>query len=736
MDYTLDEVKRMNAKGSGKTYTLAEVNAMRSAEPGPWDDYKKPEKPSSGPWDDYKPAAVNSQKSATGGKWIVDAEPAGQWVIDDEPAKPKGSGSGVVDAGNALGTGYFRGLARFAGLATDTVANVRDLGKAAIGAPYIALSGKAPPSWLEIGDRAKVVGSGDYLIDKLGKTRAGNVMLNPVNPDYEGGYTQLAGGALTGVMRPGSAAQAVNQGVNSVLGASTAKATYDATGNTAWAALAGLSPTMLRGAATAGIKRAVRGGEAGRLDMEQRIRDLKNAGINNPTLGLASGNSLIGGMENLLSSTPGAMGVMSRARGAALEGLTGKVQGAAGAASPNRGALESGTAIQGGIRDFRDNFKTTQGGLYGRMDQFIAPLTPVNVSGTKGALATMNQDIPGAPALSKQFKNSRIMAIEAAIKSDTAGTAPGVMQNPVGGGGMWNAPVLRPSGVTNIPAGSSTDLLPFQAVKQTRTLVGNEIADGGLLSDVPRSKWNALYGAISGDMQGAANQAGPQASKAFNRANDYTRAGIERLDRVAPFAAKVAPEQAYTALVQATKENVSTLQAVKKTLPEGARGTVAGTIIERLGKATNGVQNESGTAWSPEAFLTNWNKMTPRAREEVFSGFKNSEQVMADVSAVAKASSMMRDNSRLWANPSGTGANLAARGLMGAVAGGGAASLAGLMSPAVPLMAGGGLLGANALARGLTNQRYINSAAQRTYIAPEMLAAQARALIGGGLLGN
>lgn len=713
MDYTLDEVKRMNAKGSGKTYTLAEVNAMRSAEPGPWDDYKKPEKPSSGPWDDYKPAAVNSQKSATGGKWIVDAEPAGQWVIDDEPAKPKGSGSGVVDAGNALGTGYFRGLARFAGLATDTVANVRDLGKAAIGAPYIALSGKAPPSWLEIGDRAKVVGSGDYLIDKLGKTRAGNVMLNPVNPDYEGGYTQLAGGALTGVMRPGSAAQAVNQGMNSVLGASTAKATYDATGNTAWAALAGLSPTMLQGAATAGIKRAVRGGEAGRLDMVQRIQDLKNAGINNPTLGLASGNSLIGGMENLLSNTPGAMGVMSRARGAALEGLTGKVHGAAGMASPNRGALEAGTAIQGGIRDFRDNFKTTQGGLYDRMDQFIPPLTPTNMAGTKAVLARLNPDIPGALESSKQFKNGRIQGISNAINADTAPGRPTIMQ-PHGGGGT----------------------MPFQAVKQMRTLVGNEIADGGLLSDVPRSKWNALYGGLSSDMQGVANQTGPQASKAFNRANDYTRAGIERLDRVAPFADKVAPEAAYTSMIQATRENVSTLQAVKKMLPEGARGTVAGTVIERLGKATNGVQNENGTAWSPDTFLTNWNKMTPRAREEIFSGFKNSGQVMADVSAVAKASSMMRDNSKLWANPSGTGANLAARGLLGAVAGGGAASLAGLMSPAVPLMAGGGLLGANAVARGLTNQRYINSAAQRTYIAPEMLAAQARALIGGGLLGN
>lgn len=627
--------------------------------------------------------------------------------------KPKGSGNDLIDKGNAIGTGYFRGLTALAGLPVDTVANVLDLGKAAIGAPYIALTGKAPPAWLEPADRKQVVGSGAYLTDKATKTSAGRTMLEAINPEYQGGYLQGAGGALNGVMRPATAAQGINQALNSVLGATAGKATYDATGSTALAIAAGMSPTALQSAGSEALKYGIRGGEAGRKAMEQRIQTLKEAGVNNPTMGLASGNQLLGGVENLLQNTPGAVGVMRQAREGAVSGMQAKADQAAGRASTNRGSLESGVAIQSGIDAFKGRFVGQQEALYNKMDASIPPLTPVNVGNTKATMGQLNADIPGAPEVSKQFKNARIDGLARAFEADT--TAPMPMPT-----------MLRPTG------GLGT--LPFEAVKKTRTLVGKEVAENSLINTVSRDKWNALYGALSGDMKQAAAQAGPKATGAFNRATDFTRAGIERLDRVAPFYNKDAPEQSFQMLNRTLGDNVSTLQAVKKTLPEGARGTIAGTVIERLGTSTAGQQNAGGTAWSPETFLTNWNKMKPEARTELLSGFPNAAQVKRDVSAVADAASMMRDNSRLWANPSGTSANLAARGLLGAVGAGGAASVAGLLSPAVPLMAGGGLLASNQLAKGLTNQKYVNSAAQRSYIDPEMLNAQALSLFGGGLL--
>jgi hypothetical protein len=622
--------------------------------------------------------------------------------LTDQHAADQGSGTPAIDAANAVGTGFWRGAARLAGLPVDTAANVVDLGKAGLGTAYHEVTGKPIPSALEVSqDRSGVVGSSDWLLQQARKSEPSRNMVDPVNPAYEGGYLQAGGGSLAGgVMNPRNLPQLANQVGLSVASTSLGKAAYDATGNPALAIAASMTPSAMQTATGAGVRRAVRGGEDGRKDMQQRVQDLNNAGVANPTLGLATGNKLIGGLENLLQNTPGAVKTMQGAREDAMQGVRAKLNEAADAASINRGSLEAGQAIQSGVRAFRDSFKAKQGALYDQLDQFIEPSMPVDVSHTKGVLNTLNADIPGAPKLSKQFKNARINSIEQAIQSDTAGSPQSVMvyqPKAVGSGGIWNTPAAPEPVLVKVPEGPSRNTLPFEAVKKTRTLVGNELADTNIASTVPRSKWTPLYGALANDLSTAADAAGPSAAKAFKRANDFTSAGMARLDRVQPFVSPDAPEQSFQLLNRTLGDNTSTLQSVKKTLPEGARGTVAATVIDRLGRATPGQQNAAGDAWSPETFLTNWNRMNPKARQELFSGFKNADQVRGDVESVAKATSMMRESSKMWANPSGTGANLAARVALGA------APLSFFVNPLAPVGIGAGMASAKGLSKLVTS---------------------------------
>jgi hypothetical protein len=183
--------------------------------------------------------------------------------------------------------------------------------------------------------------------------------------------------------------------------------------------------------------------------------------------------------------------------------------------------------------------------------------------------------------------------------------------------------------------------------------VGNEISDSTIASDVPRSKWKPLYAALSKDMAAAAKEAGPKAEAAFVRANNYHRAGMQRLDDVlGPIMKKGDPEDVFRAALSGTQEGATTIAGVMKSLPPESKKAVSATMLQRLGKATPGKQNELGEAFSTETFLTNWNKLHPDAKRSLFSTLP--DEMRGDLDKIAKVASNVREGSKVFANPSGT----------------------------------------------------------------------------------
>lgn len=265
-----------------------------------------------------------------------------------------------------------------------------------------------------------------------------------------------------------------------------------------------------------------------------------------------------------------------------------------------------------------------------------------------------------------------------------------------------------------------TGKLPYEALKKLRTLVGNEITDGSLVSDVPRSKWKALYGALSEDLGDAAKAAGPRAEEAWAKANEYTSQHMQRLEELSGIVGRDAPEKVFSAAISGTAEGDTVIKRVMSALPQEERNQVAAAVLQRMGRATAGQQNAMGDAFSPETFLTSLAKMSPPARQTIF-GATSSDDLLKRLGQIAKISETRREGGKVFANPSGT----AAAGTQIAVGTGvGAAGVHAMASGDVlPLIAATApIAGSNVLARAVTSPKLLNFAAAKTPV-PEGAAA-------------
>ena len=403
------------------------------------------------PTDTKTPPVLTPVLAPDGGKTLAD-----QFAADATaaaPPTPDSWGARALDTQNALGTGMWRGLIRGTiGVPGDLAANVVDLGKAALGTPYMLATGKPPPDWLDLTPRDQRAGTTETLLNGIRNIGAAPIV-DPKNPAYEGGYAQTIGGALGGVNSP-------SQAVNAILGATAGKAVGDATGNPAWGMVAGLTPTLAGPAAAGAAKYAIRGGEQGRQDMVNRMGILSAAGVDNPTLGLASGNQLVGGVENLLQNTPGAVRTMRNARDAAVAGLQNTVQNAATTAAPVRGPAEAGQAIQTGIQNFGQNARNTQGNLETNLYNSIPATMPITPTNTAARLSILNPNPGAAPAC---WAHSRQRFSAASIPASPPTSTTRIAQPPARSRFRHCAKRARPSAHARSPAACKSRATPRPA---------------------------------------------------------------------------------------------------------------------------------------------------------------------------------------------------------------------------------------------------------------------------------
>lgn len=484
------------------------------------------------------------------------------------------------------------------------------------------------------------------------------------------------------VLRDRPALQAVSAGTGAAAGGIT-RENGGGQGAQIGASIVGSLLPGARPATTALARGVLRGGEAGRQNVIDTLEQFRRAGTT-PTVGQATAGRVPRAVESFLSRTPGAAGVINRKAEQQASELGAKAGSIADSLAPGADPVEAGLAIERGIRGpggYEARKSRLMSLLYDRVDQHIPQDGSVPVTNTLAALQRQTAGIAGAPATSERLRNGELANILDALTSD---------------------------------AGASGEI-PYAALKGVRTELGHKVADASYGNvTIPKRQLSAAYGGMTQDMTAAAKAQGPAAERALQRANTHYAAGAARTEQIAPVLNAGAPEKIYRAAMAGTEGGATQLDALMRSLPKDAQQTVAATVIKRMGKATNGMQNEAGDVFSSQTFLTNWNKLSPQAKTALFSRLPKSMQ--SELESIAKVGANVRDGAKVYANPSGTAAAVAQ--------GAGAASILSLLAtgqqaPALMALTGAGA--ANGIARLMTSPRAAEFLSRQTQVPSYLL---------------
>jgi len=350
----------------------------------------------------------------------------------------------------------------------------------------------------------------------------------------------------------------------------------------------------------------------------QNVDDFARAGTT-PTAGQAVSNIVAQGGESILAKVPGSAGRLARVYDRQQAQIGQRLTQIADNLAPGANPESAGRAVQGGINQFVAGSKQKAEQLFNEVDRFVPGQSAVPVQNALQTAKQLSTPVAGAPTVGASLVNKKIASIAQALEADAG----------------------------------QTGALPYQALKELRSAVGREAFSTDMLIDAaPRAQMKQLYGALTEDMKQAAIAAGPQAERAFNRANGFYSALNQRVDDfLNGLSNKVEPAKVFAALQSNSREGGQMVNAVMRSLNPQERKVVVSAVLQKMGKALSGKQDDLGEVFSTETFLTNWDKLTPRAKQALFQGQAG---LSDDLNAIAAASSRIRDARQILANPSGT----------------------------------------------------------------------------------
>ncbi|MEY1555333.1 hypothetical protein AB3Y40_06825 [Yoonia sp. R2331] len=380
--------------------------------------------------------------------------------------------------------------------------------------------------------------------------------------------------------------------------------------------LAGISSTTR--AASSAI-RAADALPAAATDLQRQARAADDLGIT-PTLGMTgrtgataaatlekipvAGNSIANDAARFVGEAEGVF-----ARNAASVGLS-------------TNANSAGSQLQAGLNRFVDRFRGKSNELYQAVDETMPQGVTIQAPETVARIRAALEPFADNPEISAQLGLDKWARLADDLESG----------------------------------------ISWQAARDLRSNIGESIGKmSGPLADRNQGRMKEAYASLTADLDAAVQQAGPDAVQAWNRANSYYRAGSQRIsDQLDRAISADSPERAFEAFAAMTRDrsggaNSTRLLRIKQSLGEDEWREVSGTIVERMGRATDGAQNADGDTFSPGTFLTNWNRMSDEAKRILLPNDVRSElHKLAEVAEASKTANAERN----FSNTGGINAGL------------------------------------------------------------------------------
>lgn len=275
----------------------------------------------------------------------------------------------------------------------------------------------------------------------------------------------------------------------------------------------------------------------------------------------------------------------------------------------------AGAALRTGAETFVNDFTRKSEALYGQLDNFVDPNDMITAPNTAAALQDIMNIAQQSPQIADFLGVNRFATL-------LEGIGPGQQ-------------------------------IPYGAIKRLRTKLGQAIGNiKGPLADMDQGEIKELYGTLSADMEAAARAKGPEAYKAWKRANDFYSAGRKRIDdTLSKITGADGETAAYRKLENMllegnVKQSTSQIMQIKKSLPKDDFDSFRSTLISNLGRSKPGQAPIEGEIFSPSTFVTNYNRMEPTSRKVVFGELDKELNDFAKIADMAKDASLDINRSR------------------------------------------------------------------------------------------